>query len=245
MNHRFDSHEGNIQALIKRRDYAEAERLLQEKIYKRPDNADAYYLLGVSYYMQGKINLSIEKLKRSLEIEPGHTDALICLSVLYNDIGKYEDAKKIFESANSSVTQKSSKITSSVDKKFSVKHLELADLYFRYRRFEEAAVEYSKSFELDPLNTEIKTKRAKCYAKLGYISRAIQELNEALQDEPKNIKIRLQIGLLHLSQGNVLDAELEWEKALDLEPSNKDAKTYLELAKENRLNPQLYMDSDF
>jgi len=235
-------HEKNIEALIKRKDYSEAERILQQKIYKNPKSADSFYLLGVSYYMQGKISLAIEKLKKALSLDSTHTDALICLSVLYNDLGKYDEAKKIFESANSSVTQKSSKVTSGVDKKFSVKHLELADLYFRYRRFEEAIEEYSKSFELDPLNVEIKSKRAKCYAKLGYITRAIQELNEALQDDPKNVKIRLQTGLLHFSQGNILDAELEWEKVLELDSKNKDAKTYLELAKENRLNPQSHLD---
>ena len=37
---------------------------------------------------------------------PKHTDAAICLSVLFNDIGKYDEAKKVFEQANQSITIK-------------------------------------------------------------------------------------------------------------------------------------------
>ena len=65
-----------------------------------------------------------------------------------------------------------------INKKFSVKHFELAELYLTYNRFDEALFEYKKSSALDPENLDIKLKMAKVLAKKGFISKAIDELKK-------------------------------------------------------------------
>jgi tetratricopeptide (TPR) repeat protein len=223
-----------IQDLISRREYARAETVLRERLKAQPENADAHYLWGVLNYFQGRLAPTAESLRRALQLDPRHTDAAICLSVLMNDIGRYDDAKKVFEQANQSIAIKQSGQDTDADRKFAVKHLELADLYFRYRRYDEAIEEYAKSALLDPFTLEIRIRLAKAYAKKGFLTRSMQELQSLKAEHPRFVTARVQLGLLHYSQGNILDAELEWESILEIEPEHREARAYLDMARQAR-----------
>ncbi len=223
-----------IQELISRRDYSHAEALIKKKLEANPQSADAHYFMGVLHYFQGHLGQTVQSLKQALLLDPRHTDAAICLSVLFNDIGKYDEAKKVFDQANQSIARQSLGEDQEVDRKFSVKHLELADLYFRYRRYDEAIEEYSKAAVLDPQAYEIRIRRAKALAKKGFLTRAIQELQQLKQEQPRFAPARIQLGLLHYSQGNLLDAELEWETVLEIEPRNREAHAYLDMCRQAR-----------
>jgi tetratricopeptide (TPR) repeat protein len=223
-----------IQELISKRQYDEAEKSLQGCLNQSPNNPDAFYLLGVMAYFRGQIKDAVHNLREALRLDPRHTDAAICLSVLFNDIGKYDDAKQVFDQANQSVSSKRVGDDNEVDRKFAVKHMEVADLYFRYRRYDEAIDEYAKSISLDPYTLEIRIRLAKAYAKKGFLTRAIQELQQLKAEHPRYVPARLQLGLLHFSQNDILEAELEWESVLDMESDHREALAYLEMAKQQR-----------
>ncbi len=223
-----------IQAKIQKKSYQEASELIRQALLIEPDNADFYYLRGILHSYQGRLTDSIEDLKRSLQLDPRHTDSAVCLSVILNDIGRYDEAKKIFEQANQSVFLKQIGDDAQIDRRFSVKHFELGDLYFRYRRFDEAIEEYNKAIQLEPQAVDIRIKRAKAYAKKGFITRAIQDLQQLKVERSTDLTVRIQLGLLHYSQGNVLDAELEWESVLEMDPVHREASAYLDLIKSAR-----------
>lgn len=235
---RIDIHPSHrqIQDLLSRRQFPEAETLIRDRLRIDPENADNYYLLGVMHYFQGQIGLTVDNFRKSLAIDPKHTDAAICLSVLFNDIGKYDDAKKVFEQANQSITIKQSSGDLEIDRKFAAKHLEIADLYFRYRRYDEAIEEYGKAARLDPFTLDIRIRRAKAYAKKGFFTRSMQELQQLKREYAHYTPARIQLGLLHYSQGNILDAELEWESVINIEPENREALAYLQMAKKARVS---------
>lgn len=224
-----------IQDLISKKQFDEASTLIRGKFTRDPDDADAFYLQGILHYFRGEIGPTVENLRKALSIEPRHTDAAICLSVLFNDIGKYDEAKGVFEQANQSVAHKHTGDDVDIDRKFAVKHLEIADLYFRYRRYEEAIEEYRKAILLDTSLLDVRIRLAKAHAKRGMVTRAMQELQELKNEHSHYMPARIQLGLLHYSQGNVLDAELEWESVMDLDHSNREAKAYLEMARQARL----------
>lgn len=230
------SQDRRIQDLLNRKDYGRAESLIREKIAKDPNGADGYYLLGVLNYFQGHVGPTITALKKSLELDSRHTDAAICLSVLLNDLGKYDDAKKIFDQANYSVVHRREGVVSGVDLKFAVKHLELGDLYFRYRRYDESIEEYSKAALLNPQHFETRIRRAKAYARKGFVSRALQDLQALKHEHPEYVPARIHLGLLHYSQGNLIDAELEWEEALHRHPNHAEAGGYLAMIRRARQN---------
>lgn len=216
---------------IKIRNYIEADSMLAKAIHQEPDSPDYYYLRGLLRSYQNKVSSSIEDLKHSLKLDPKHTDAAVCLSIILNDIGHYEEAKKVFEQANQSVFLKQAGDDAQIDHKFAIKHFELGDLYFRHRRFDSSIEEYNKAILLDPSNTEMRVKRAKAFAKKGFITRAIQDLQQLKVERPNNPTVGVQLGLLHYSQGNTLDAQLEWEDVLNKDPVNREAIAYLELLK--------------
>jgi tetratricopeptide (TPR) repeat protein len=224
-----------IQELLSNKKFGQAEALINDRLQAEPDSADAHYLMGVLHYFQGHFGPTVENLRRALSLDPQHTDAAICLSVLFNDIGKYDDAKKVFEQANQSVAHKRTGDDLGIDRKFAVKHMELADLYFRYRRYDESIEEYAKAAMLDPVTLEIRIRLAKAYAKKGFLTRAMQELQQLKHEHAHYLPARIQLGLLHYSQGNVLDAELEWEGVTDIEPTHREARAYLEMAKRARV----------
>lgn len=225
----------HVQELIRKRDFDKARKALEKELGKDPTSAEPHYFLGMCDYFEGKLGTTIQHLKRALELDPKHTDSAICLSVLYNDIGRYDDAKTVFEQANHSVAIPQNRNDRGIDQKFSIKHLELADLYFRYRRYDEAIDQYVKAIALDPSQLELRIRLAKAYAKKGFVSRAIQELQRLKNENQTFIPARLQLGLLHFSQENLLDAELEWETVLELDPQNREARAYLEMIKRSNL----------
>lgn len=223
-----------LSQLIASKNYNEAATLIEEQLEKDPMNPDPYYFLGVVHYFKGNIPGAIESLKTALDRDPRHTDAAVCLSVVYNDIGKYDEARKIFEKANHSVRSRNPSLENSIDQKFSIKHVEIGDLYMRYKRFDEAVDEYTKASILSPLDSDIRIRIAKAFAKKGYSSRAIQELQRLKSQNPKFIPALLQLGLLYYSQGNILDAELEWEYILSIDENHNEARQYLQMAKTAR-----------
>jgi tetratricopeptide (TPR) repeat protein len=230
-----DARHTEIQALISRRDFAKADAVARSMLKREPDSSDAHYFIGVIHYLQGQIGQAVENLKRALSLEPHHTDAAVCLSVLFNDIGKYDEARRVFEQANQSVAHRQLGDDAGIDLKFAVKHLELADLYFRYRRYDEAIEEYARAAALDPSTLEIRIRLAKAYARKGFLTRAVQELQALKKEQPGYLPARIQLGLLFYSQGNLLEAELEWEAVIELDPTHREARAYLDMAKPKRL----------
>ncbi|MDA8793858.1 tetratricopeptide repeat protein, partial [Bacteriovoracaceae bacterium] len=153
-------------------DLVNSSKLFEEYININPNNAEAYFFMGNIFHMKGQIGKAIKGFKKVLEIEPHHTEASISLSVLLNDIGRYDEAKKIFERANSNLSISKEGVNDpQINRRFSLKHYELAEMYFSYGRYEESLFEYNKASSLDTDNLEIRIKIAKVYAKKGYNSK--------------------------------------------------------------------------
>lgn len=195
---------------------------------------DTFFHLANIFHIQGEIGKAIKAFNKVLELEPGHTDASISLSVLYNDIGHYEDAKKVFDKANKRVKQGGQQggvEDNHINKKFSMKHLELADMYSTYNRHDEALFEYNKVIALDPNNLEARIKVAKVYAKKNFMAKAFDELKKLKNEYPAYVEGRVALGILYYGTGKILEAQNEWENVMSRDPSNSEAAMYLNLSK--------------
>lgn len=212
-----------LQEMISQRRLDEVHQKLDGLLKANPNDAQAHYLKGVSFYKQGKVSATVQSLRKALDLNPKHTDAAVCLSVLYNDLGKYQEAKHAFHQANMSAQVSSVDLERSVDQKFSIKHHELGDLYFRYRRFDEALDQFQRAFVLTHdrgLKLELELKKIRCYLKKGFITRAEQSLETLKREHPTQVAPRLELAEIKLAQGQVLEAELELEVVKTLEPQN-------------------------
>ncbi len=198
------------------------------------NSTEAYFYLANIFHLRGEIGKAIKTFQKVLELDPSHTDASISLSVLYNDIGRYEDAKVIFEKANNNVKTSSTSggvVEPHINKKFSLKHFELAEMYASYNRHDEALFEYNKAIALDPDHLEIRIKIAKVYTKKGFNSKAQDELKKLKTEHPSYMPARIALGLFYFGAGDVVSAQAEWQNILTRDPKNEEALMYLNLSR--------------
>lgn len=207
--------------------------LLNEVIEQNPNSTEGFFYLANVFHVKGELGKAIKAFSRVLELDPNHTDAAISLSVIYNDIGKYEEAKAIFEKANNQVknTQSQGLADPHLNKKFSLKHYEIAEMYASYSRYDEALFEYNKAASLDPDNLEIRIKIAKNYTKKGFTSKAFEELKRLKNEHPGYMPVRIALGLLFYGNGNIIEAQAEWQNVLSREPSHPEATMYMNLSR--------------
>lgn len=218
---------------FQKNDLKTASLFLNEIIDQNPNATEAYFYLANVFHVRGELGKAIKGFQRVLELDPNHTDAAISLSVIYNDIGKYEEAKAIFEKANNQVknTQSAGVADPHLNKKFSLKHYELAEMYVSYGRCEEALFEYNKAIALDPENLEIRIKIAKAYTKKGFSSKAFDELRRLKNENPGYMPARIALGLLYYGNGNIIEAQAEWQNVLSREPNHPEAMMYVNLSR--------------
>lgn len=225
----------NARECFEKQEYKRAHLVLNEIIESDDKNVEALFLMANIFHINGEIGKAIKAFTKVLTLNPEHTDAAISLSVLYNDIGQYEEARKVFEKANDRVKAKGKGAglmeDKHINKKFASKHFELADLYLSYNRYDEALFEFNKVVSLDTENLEARIKIAKVYAKKGFIAKAIEELRSLKNEEPNYAPARIALGVLHYGNGNVLEAQTEWEKVLLKDPYNQEANMYINLSK--------------
>lgn len=218
-----------------KQEYKKSQVVLNEIIESDDRNVDALFLLANIFHINGEIGKAIKAFNKVLNLNPEHTDAAISLSVLYNDIGQYDEAKKVFDTANERVKGKNKGTglmeDKHINKKFASKHYEIADLYLSYNRYDEALFEFNKVVGLDPENLEARIKIAKVYAKKGFIAKAIEELRNLKNEEPNYAPARIALGVIHYGNGNVLEAQSEWEKVLMKDPFHAEASMYMNLSK--------------
>ena len=218
---------------FQKNDLKTASLLLHEVIEQNPNSTEGFFHLANVFHVRGELGKAIKAFGRVLELDPNHTDAAISLSVIYNDIGKYEEAKAIFEKANSQVknTQSHGISDPHLNRKFSLKHYEIAEMYASYARYEEALFEYNKAATLDPDNLEIRIKIAKTYTKKGYTSKAFEELKRLKNEHPGYMPARIALGLLYYGNGNIIEAQAEWQNVLSREPNHPEARMYVNLSR--------------
>ena len=218
---------------FQKNDLKTAGLLLNEVIEQNPNSTEGFFYLANVFHLRGELGKAIKAFSRVLELEPNHTDAAISLSVIYNDIGKYEEAKAIFEKANNQVKNSQGHGLSDphLNKKFSLKHYELAEMYASYSRHDEALFEYNKASALDPENLEIRIKISKNYSKKGFLSKAFEELKRLKNEQPGYMPARIALGLLYYGNGNIIEAQAEWQNVLSREPNHAEASMYVNLSR--------------
>lgn len=92
------------------------------------------------------------------------------------------------------------------------------DIYTQWRRFREAANDYSASLEVqrDPI---VLGKRCNAYRLLAKFDLALQDCQEAIQLDPEYIDAYIAQAVLHLEQGQAEAAKQVIEQAMTIDPT--------------------------
>ena len=210
--------------------YSLAEPILNQLILKNAKSPEVFHMLGTIYYDQGKFNKAIRAFRRALELEPTFTDASVGLSIILNDLGKYEEGQKVFSEAKELLARQASSEDPYINEKFSIKHDELGEMYFQHTRFKEALEQYYKALSLSSRKPELTMKIVECYLKLEMPEKAIKELRSLTKDFPGFLSARVRLGKILYDGGDVEGAIEQWEATAHRDPSNGEAQRLLRQA---------------
>ncbi len=212
--------------------YRITESLLNQVLMADGRNPEVFQMLATIYYDQGKFNKAIKTFRRALEIDPGYTDASVGLSIILNDLGKYEEGRQVFVEAQKVLERKNAEGDPYIQEKFATKHDELGELYFQNKRYHEALSQYETAIALSTRKAELKMKIVECFIRLEEEPKALRELKMLVQEFPQFVPARLKLGLLYYNSSKVAEAVEQWETALLRDPDHPIALKYLQMAQE-------------
>lgn len=210
--------------------YKVAEPMLNQMLLKNSKNPELYQMLATIYYDKGQFNKAIKTFKRALEIDPTYTDASVGLSIILNDVGRYDEGKRVFEEAQSLLEKRSGKMDPYIEEKIASKHEEIADMYFQYKRYNESLEQLFKAQKLSTRKAEITMRIAECFVKLGDSDKAIKDLKSLIREYPQFIPARLKLGIIYYNLNNLAEATEQWENILLRDPEHPEALKYLKMA---------------
>ncbi len=224
---------------FKNANYKLAESILQQLVMMNIQNPEVQHMLASIYYDQGKFNKAIKTFKRALEIDPEFIDAAVGLSIILNDLGKYEEGKKVFQAAQKVLDQKKVQRDPYTQEKLAAKHDELGELYFQYKQYQDAISHYEKALELTSKKSETKMKIVECYLKLEENDLAIKTLQQVILASPHFTQAKLKLGLIFYKTKRFVEAIEQWEGILLKDPQNSIANQYLQMAQDAGPGPSL------
>jgi tetratricopeptide (TPR) repeat protein len=203
--------------------YSLAEPLLNQLILKGGKTPEVFHMLGTIFYDQGKFNKAIRSFRRALELDPAYTDASVGLSIILNDLGRYQDGREVFEEAQKLLKERSQTEDPYMNEKFALKHDELGEMYLQHQRFNEALEQFYKALTMSSRKPELTMKVVECFVKVGSPDRAIKELKDLVRDFPGFINARVRLGRLLFETGDIANAVDQWEAAIQRDPNNAEA----------------------
>ncbi|MDD5434634.1 MAG: tetratricopeptide repeat protein [Nitrospira sp.] len=215
-------------AYFEQGDFDAAARCFSEIVKDGSDRfADVFNKLGIIYQRKGLSQKAAGFLEKALKINPSYTEAALNLSIVYNELGRYENAQKIFNSAVRTVYKTKKVKDPYIDGKLANEHACLGEQYYYLGRFKEAITEYRKALRLCPKYPDIITQLGLAYRENGEIEAAVETFTNAQNEGPKYVPAFLHLGITYYMKGFVDMAIREWNRALAIDPENQDAKIYL------------------
>jgi tetratricopeptide (TPR) repeat protein len=193
--------------------YKIVEPMIEQLLIIDDRNPEVHYMAGTLSFEKGQLKKALASFRRSLEIDPNFTDSSIGLSIILNDLGKYSEGKRVFEEAYALMKQKDSSGTGPyVNEKLANKHEELADLYFLYKRYEEALENYNKAADFSKKPVTYKLKAVDSLVQMKLLSRALREAETLEEKAPRHLDLLLKLAQIHYQLDNLRKAEAYWGK---------------------------------
>lgn len=212
--------------------YDRAEPMLNQLLLLDNKNPEIFQMLATMYYDRGQFKKAIKTFRRALEIDPSYTDASVGLSIILNDLGRYEEGKEVFETAQRELAIVRNTSDPYLNERFAQKHLELGDMYFQYKRYTESTEQYYKALSLSAKQADISLKIAESFLNSGEGKRALKILRDLTAEYPSFLPAQIKLGIVLYHSNRVVEAVEEWERVLARDPNNKEVREYIRVAHE-------------
>lgn len=208
-------------------DLTRAETLLSQAVKSGAERyADVHHTLGVIYHAWGQFAKARGAFEEALRINPAYTEAALNLSITYNDLGRYAEAREVYASV---IPPPEERIDSFTRGKIANLHAQVGDAYRSSGLAKEAAIEYRRALGLCPGFIDIRMRLAHALADHGALAEAIEQVRLVLLDSDGYIPAHLHLGLLLHRAGDDAGARKALNEVLRREPGHERAAMYLRM----------------
>lgn len=212
--------------------YVKAEGLLNEVNRLNPNFADVNNKLGVIANLKGNVEEAALFFERALALNPAYTEAAVNLTITYNELGRTEDAGRVYAEAAKPMEGTGDRLDPFSAGKLANEHYRLGNIYMDYAMPEDAMEEYRKALRRKPELVDVRTKLGMALRDLARYDEAEEELRKALETNPRYGRARSQLGLVLQMKGEKAAAIAEWEAALAENPDLREARNFLKFFKD-------------
>lgn len=209
--------------------YLEAEGHLREFVALGHRFADVFNMLGVMCHAQTRYNEAVSAFEQALELNPRYTEAALNLSVTFNDLGRYDDAKRVYDGTLSNTEQSSEGIDPFAKGKLANMHAEVSGAYAEAGAWDEAMVELDKAINLCPDFPDLRYRKAEMLQHLGHMEEAAKQLEHAVKVRPSYVQAAVMLGVVQQALGDKDTAIATWKKVLETHPDHRAVKAYLRI----------------
>ncbi len=220
------------------RDFDRAGPVLRLVLEEHDGYADVHDKLGVIAHSRGNFSVAEHHFERALELNPGYTEAALNLAVTYNESGKYDRAREVYQRIQVVRGETAEGLEPFARGKLANMHAELAQAYVDAGLVHEAIREYENATSLCPQFADLQVKLGAQLRAVNRFAGARSRYEAALRSKPDYVPARLQLGVTLLALGDAEAAEAEWRRVIALEPENSQAKMYIRIQTRASQHPQ-------
>jgi len=205
-------------ALLERGQFADAVRVLTDTLAAIPDSGRARYLLGLTYQRQGNFSAAMEELGRAAALEP-----LLGLNSVFQSIGALRRSQQDYDGAIAAFSRRAALVPNDP-----FGHHELAEMYFRVGRLDEALAEHTVALMLDPRRADSHVGVAQVHLRAGRFAEAAAAAQRAteLSADHKEARYVLATALLRLGRADDGNRELREYQRLQNEATRLQSKRF-------------------
>lgn len=216
-----------------KRELDKAESVLLLVVAEADGFPDVFDMLGVIAHTRGDYALAEQHFERAVELNGNYTEAQLNLMVTYNDLGKYDQARAVYE------TIRGRRKAAPTPDPFAAgrianMHAEVSQAYVDAGMLSDAILELERAIALCPEFVDLRTRLGMLHRDTGSVERAKEHLNAAIAHNGQYAPARVTLGVLLLSEGDHAQAIREFEAALVADGEHRSAQMYLRLARAQR-----------
>ena len=188
-------------ALFDRDALADAVTVLTDTLAAIPDSGRARYLRGLAYQRQGNVGAAMDDLGRALALEP-----LLGANSVAQSIGALRRSQQDYDGAIEAFSRRIALVPNDA-----MAHHELAEMYFRVGRLDDALAEHTVALMIDPRRADSHVGVAQVHLREGRFAEAAAAAKRAseLAADHKEARYVLATALLRLGRADEGNRELQ------------------------------------